>query len=39
MSPQDWPSSLDKHMAKLKTDALGIVSAGITEMPDSKLAD
>jgi hypothetical protein len=39
MSPQDWPSNLDQHAAKLKTDTLGVVSAGITEMPNTKLAD
>jgi len=39
MSPQDWPSYLDHYAAKLTTDALGVVSAGMTEMPNTKLAD
>jgi len=39
ISPQDWPSNFDEYVAKLKPDALGVVSAGITEMPNTKLAD
>jgi len=39
MSPQNWPSNLGEHAAKLNTDALGMASAGIAEMPNSKFSD